>query len=243
MLTRNRLKLALIVLGACSLAACQAVPAQVAPSTQTALKTLSVTGQGKISIPATLAQVNLGVEVQGKTAETVQKEVAARSQAVVDFLKAQKVEKLQTAGIRLNPNYDYANNQQKMVGYTGTNTVQFRIETAKAGNLLDKAVAAGATRIDSVSFVATDDAIAKAQQEAIAAATQAAKRQAEAALTSLNLQQKEIVNIAINPTTPPPVPIPYAAPENLAKDTQQAITPVEGGEQTVTAAVTLQVKY
>lgn len=243
MLTQNHFKLGLIALGACGLAACQAVPARVATSSPFPQRTLSATGEGKVSIPATLTRVNLGVEVQGKTAREVQEDAAARSQGVVDFLKAQEVEKLQTAGVRLNPIYNSANGKQSITGYSATNSVRFQVKTAAAGDLLDKAVAAGATRIDGVSFVATEEAIAEAQKEAIARATQGAKTQAEAALSSLNLQQKEIVNIAINPDTSPPVPMPYAAHSTLADEVQQAVTPVEGGEQTIKATVTLQVKY
>ena len=40
------------------------------------LRTLTVTGQCTEKIPATLAQVQLGVEAQGKTAQQVQQEVA-----------------------------------------------------------------------------------------------------------------------------------------------------------------------
>lgn len=242
MLPRNCFKFGFLAFSACALTACQAVTATVPPSPTT--RTLSATGQGKVNIPATLTLVNLGVEVQGKTAESVQKKAATQSKAVVDFLKAQKVGKLQTAGIQLNPNYNYANGKQNITGYTATNSVSFQVDTSKVGNLLDKAVVAGATRIDRVSFVATDEAMAEAQEEAIALATQAAKKQAEAALGSLKLQQKEIVNIAINPQIAPPTPVPIAMPRNLAAEAaEQAISPVEGGEQTVTAAVTLQVKY
>lgn len=235
----------LIALSFLGLAACQAGTAQVPPSNSGSVRTLSVTGEGKVKIPATLTRVRLGVEVQGKTAQEIQKEVAARSRAVVDFLKTQNVEQLQTAGINLNPTYNYANGQQKIVGYTGTNTVSFQIETEKVGNLLDKAVEVGATRIDGVSFKATEDAIEKAQQQAIQEATQAAKTQATSALNSLDLKQKEIVNIAINPTQMPPNPIPYQYNAEVAQslEERESTTPVEGGEQTISASVMLQVKY
>ncbi len=66
-------------------------------------RTLTVSGKGKITIPTTLTQVRLGVEVQGKTAQEVQQQVAKRSQAVVELLKSRQVEKLETTGISLNP--------------------------------------------------------------------------------------------------------------------------------------------
>src|SRR6476646_9674012 len=59
-------------------------------------RTLSVSGRGVESVSATLSEVNLGVEIQGKTAQEVQQEAARRSSAVVALLRSRNVEKLQT---------------------------------------------------------------------------------------------------------------------------------------------------
>ncbi|MBD1904995.1 SIMPL domain-containing protein [Funiculus sociatus GB2-A5] len=207
------------------------------------LRTLTVSGRGVENIPTTLTQVRLGVEVQGKVAADVQQEAARRSAAVVELLKSRNVEKLETTGISLNPIYSYENNVQRLTGYSATNIVSFRIDTQKAGTLLDEAVKAGATRIDGISFVADDSAIASAQKQALREATQDAQAQADAVLSSLNLTRREIVNIQVNgAVVPPPRPIPIAdmamRSESLAKT-----TPVIGGEQEVEASVTLQISY
>jgi uncharacterized protein len=211
----------------------------VDPSTS---KTITVTGQGTESIPTTLTQVQLGVEVEADNAEAAQREAARRSAAVVGLLRSRNVGKLQTTGISLNPRYDYSNNQQKLVGYTATNMVSFRILTDQAGNLLDDAVKAGATRIENVSFVADDAAIATARQQAIREATQDAQAQAQAALSALGLTRKEVVSIQVNgAAVPPPQPIPYRA-ARMAADAAPS-TPVVGGEEEVQASVTLQISY
>ena len=205
------------------------------------MRTLTVTGRGVESISTTKAQVQLGVEVQGKTATNVQQEVAQRSSAVVELLRSRnKVEKLQTTGIRLNPIYSYENNIQRLTGYAASNTVSFRIPTEQAGTLLDDAVKVGATKIDSVSFTAADEAITAAQKQALRQATQDAQQQADAVLSSLNLTRKDIVNIQINGSTPPP-PMPFLERATLAS--KAADTPVIGGEQEVQASVTLQISY
>lgn len=207
------------------------------------LRTLTVTGKGSESIPATIAQVRLGVEVQGKTAAEVQQEVARRSSAVVELLRSRQVEKLQTTGISLNPTYTYTNNVQRLTGYTGSNIVSFRIDTQRVGTLLDEAVQAGATRIDGISFVASESAIAQAQQEAIREAIQEAQRQADTALSALNLTRREIIGIQINGAFAPP-PRPYLMPAAAPRlEAGVASTPVIGGEQEVEASVTLQVRY
>ena len=182
------------------------------------------------------------MEVQGKNATGVQQEVARRSSAVVELLRSRNVEKWQTTGIRLNPNYTFENNVQRLTGYTGVNTVSFRIDTQRVGNLLDEAVNAGATRIDGISFVASEDAIATAQQQALREATQEAQQQADVVLSTLNLSRQEVIGIQINNAFAPPPPSPVAE-FRAASVGVPASTPAIGGEQRVEATVTLQIRY
>ncbi|MEG4117184.1 SIMPL domain-containing protein [Microcoleus sp. N9_B4] len=205
------------------------------------IRTLTVTGRGVEAIPTTQTQVRLGVEVQGKTAAEVQQEAARRSSAVVELLRSRQVEKLETAGITLNPIYSYENNQQRLTGYTATNTVSFRINTASAGTLLDDAVNAGATRIDGVSFAAAESAIEQARKQALRKATQDAQAQADAVLSALNLKRGDILGIQVNGAiAPPPMYRQLAAARSA--DANPA-TPVVGGEQQIEASVTLQIGY
>ncbi len=206
-----------------------------------ALRTLTVTGQGIERIPTTLTQVQLGVEIQGKTATEVQQEIAKHTSAIIDFLRTRQVERLETTGIRLQPNYQYDNNQRQLVGYIGENTVSFRLPTEKVGALLDEAVKAGATRIDGVNFTATEEAISEAQKEALRQATIDAQQQAEAVLNALNFKAKEVVSIQVNEANVPQPRMIQAEQQfrSAAKDS----TPVIGGEQSVKASITLQISY
>lgn len=205
-------------------------------------RVLSVTGQGKEMIAATQAQVNLAVEAEGKTADEAQQTVAQRSDAVVKFLKSQRVEKLQTTGINLSPNYSYTAGKRRLIGYRASNSVRFKVSADQAGVLLDRAVKAGATRINGLSFSATDSAIAAAQKEALRSATQDAQEQANAVLSALSFSSQEIVGIQVNQAAPPPVPVPFARTATLESDAAPS-TPVVAGEQTVQASVTLQIRY
>jgi uncharacterized protein len=211
--------------------------------TETQTQTLTATGKGTVKTPTTLAQVSLGIEIQGKTAQEAQQEVAKRSEALLTLVRSSNVEQLQTTSINLNPVYTTVNNKTQITGYTASNIVSFRLASDQAGNLLDRSVATGATRIDSISFVATDEAIETARQQALQAATQDAQKQADAVLTSLNLTRRKIISIQVNPSTPPPQPINFAesSMQAFAKDT--ANTVLVGGEQQVQAFVTLQISY
>lgn len=203
------------------------------------LRTITVNGQGVERIPTTLAEVNLGVEIQGKTAQAVQQETAKRSSSVVAFLRSRQVERLETTGISLSPNYDDSNNMHRFTGYSATNTVSFRSQIDQTGSVLDQAVQAGATRIDSVSLVAADSAIAQAQLQALQKAVKDAQRQADAVLGTLNLTRRDVVNIQVNNANPP-MPL-----RRVAADTAfvASSSPVIGGEQQVEATVTLQISY
>jgi len=206
------------------------------------IRTLTVTGRGVEMIPSTLAQVRLGVQIQGKTAEAVQQEVAQRSTAVVAYLKSRNVQKLETTGINLSPVYSYEQQVQRLTGYQATNTVSFQIGTQQAGALLDGAVKAGATQIDQVSFTATEGSIATAQKQALREATQDAQQQADTVLTALQLTRRDVIGIQVNGASAPP-PMPLANAKFAATSGGLATTPAIGGEQSVEASVTLQISY
>jgi uncharacterized protein YggE len=220
------------------------VPMMTAPAIaqEAAMRTLTVTGQGQEFVATTKAQVNLGVTVEGQDAETVQRQVAERSAAVVELLQSRNVEKLETTGIRLSPRYRYDDGESTVVGFTGTNTVSFRVPNEDAGELIDDAVNAGANQIQNISFIAEDAALDAARQNALRQATADAQTQANTVLSALNLGAEEIVNIQIDGANRPmPVPLPRGAA--LASADSEVSTPVVGGEQTVQASVTLTIRY
>lgn len=204
------------------------------------LRTITVTGEGIENIATSQAIVRLGVEVQGKEAGKVQRETATRSDGVVKFLRSRQVEKLETTGISLQPNYDFSNNQRRLIGYIGANLISFQIDIAQAGILIDEAVKVGATRIDGVSFTAGESAIAAAQRTALIKATEQAREQATIVLQALGLVPKETVSIQVGNTSNP---VPIARSEAVFRSADAASSPVIGGEQTLRAAVTLEISY
>ena len=208
------------------------------------LKTLIVTGNGSESISTTIARVRLGVEIRGETAAQVQQEIATKTSAIIELLRSQDVEQLQTTGVRLNPNYDRSDrtgNQTVITGYTGINIVSFETSIKEVGNLLDEAVAVGASRVDNISFTATPAAISEAKQEALRKASINAQEQAEVVLETLDLEANEIVNIKVDRANVDR-PRSFAADQFSASESRVS-TPIIGGEQEVNAAVTLQISY
>ncbi|AUC61638.1 hypothetical protein AA637_11005 [Cyanobacterium sp. HL-69] len=206
------------------------------------VKTITVTGQGIESIPTTIATVQMGVEIEGQNPAQIQQEVAQRTTALLEILRSNNVEKLQTTGIQLRPNYRYDDNRRQLVNYTATNLVSFETSIDQVGTILDETVNVGATRIDSVSFTATENAINQAQSRALQKATDDAQRQSQAVLGALNLTPQEVITININGANTPR-PLMMESMSDRAALSSAPSTPVVAGEQEVRASVTLQIRY
>lgn len=89
-------------------------------------KILTVVGQGKALATASLVEVELAVEVQGRDPLDVQQQLANHMQPVVDALQKLKVDALQTGSMNVMPQYS-RDSAPVLVGYTGLNTITPRL--------------------------------------------------------------------------------------------------------------------
>lgn len=206
------------------------------------VKTITVTGQGIETIPATIANVQMGVEIEGENAAQIQQQVADRTTALIEILRNANVDKLQTRGIQLRPNYTYNDDRRQLLSYTAINLISFESPIDRIGGILDQTVNVGATRIDNVSLTATENAITQAQRRALAKATEDAQQQAQAVLEALNLTPQEVITINVNGANTPR-PLMMEAMADRALSSNMSSTPVVAGEQEVRASVTLQIQY
>ena len=201
---------------------------------------LEVTGQGIISVPTNTAQIQLGIEVEGDTASQVQQEIARLSSAVVEELNALGVDDLQTISISLRPNLQFNQGQSTVVGFIGTNVLQFEVPNEQAGATIDAAIQAGANIIRNISFIAPDEALNQARIDAIALAIQDAQNQANSVFDTLDLQDLEITDIDILGVSNPPSNLPFADFDAVAFSES---TPIFGGDQDVIANVALMAGF
>ncbi|MDZ8221597.1 SIMPL domain-containing protein [Nostoc sp. ChiVER01] len=205
---------------------------------------LEVTGQGKVTVPSTLTEVQLGIQVQGKTATEVQEEVAQRSTAVVDVLKKLGAQELQTTSIQLNPVYKYdKDGNQTLIGFKGLNKLQFELPTDQAGGAIDKAIKAGANLIENISFTASDEALKQARLQVLSEAAKDAQAQANTVFSTLQLTPGKIIDIDINSASnPSPSPLDFNLVAGKAFATGTT-TPLIGGPLTIEASVSLDIAY
>jgi hypothetical protein len=234
-----------------SIAFCIPSVAAIAPSAQaqeTSAKyseiknerVLTVAGRGERSVKTTKARIQLGVNVEGKTAIAVQTEVARQANSIVSRLQQLNVEKLQTTSIQLSPKYVYENNRQRQEGFTGQTTVSFVVAIEKAGEILDAAVASGANQIEQISFIATDIELNAAKQLALQDAIKDAQTQSNTVLSALGFTTKTIKAINISDSA---IAYPVSQPRMATLSKSDSSVPILGGEQKVEASVTLQITY
>lgn len=212
------------------------------------LKILTVTGNGVEKIENTLAKVGLGIEIIGITSTEVQDEIAKKSSVLVDLLRSQNVDQLKTTGITLRNYRRYMKKPEDPIEYIGTNTISFCVPVNDVGLLLDETIKAGASRIDRVDFMATPEATSIAKQKALRKATIDAKTKAEVVLNTLDFILKDVINIEVDQ-------IHFKETRNSRRrrasrrsspgdeDSSGSESSVVGGEQTVSASVSLQISY
>jgi uncharacterized protein YggE len=206
---------------------------------------LTVSGVGEPRVASDVAVISLAIETTHKTTEGAQAEAARKTNAVVDFLKGEKVKNLQTTQITLNPEYRYDQGKNTLVGYRAVQALSFKTSAPQAGRLMDQAVAKGATRVDAITFQPEDALRQKAEAEALIRAADNARAKAKTVLNALGLTWEKIAFIRVNPSDPiQPMPRPYAMRAMAAQDAvESAPSPTLGGEDTVRMSIEMGVMY
>lgn len=202
--------------------------------------TLTVNGQGTATAAPDIASIRAGVETDGATAAEALAANSALAAKIIAALKAAGVapRDIQTSGLNVQPLYgDMPRTQEapqvpQVVGYRVSNTVAVTIRALDGmGATLDDLVAAGANRIDSVSFGFGDDAAVsdEARRRAVADARRSADVLAEAAGVKL----VRVLSVSDGGSfQPQPMGGAMFRAERMA-------VPVETGESSVQANVTV----
>ncbi len=201
---------------------------------------VSVTGVGEVSAPPDVVVVELGVSILDQTVATASAGAASAARRLVDSLTGNGVERseVSTMGYSIIPEYDWVDNQRRLLGYRVTNTLRARVSEAdRAGDILDAAVAAGGDHIqvNSLRFEFADEhaLLARAREAAWVDASAKAGQLAELAGQPLG---PALSVTESGPGAPGPLPL-----ARLRMEAADVTTPVEGGSSTVT--VTLQVRF
>ncbi|UYN89097.1 MAG: SIMPL domain-containing protein [Anaerolineales bacterium] len=194
-----------VALAGLLLAACgTAAPAAVAPGASVPVTGITVSGRGEIRLVPNIATVTIGVRTNGANVSEV---VAANAETVSSVMQALSnmgiaPADMQTANFNVyaNQGYDPATGLPgDITTYSVENTVSVTVrDLATLGELLDRAVGAGANSIWGVSFDVDDKS--EAQAQARDAAVQDAMEEARALAAAAGVTLGDIISISYVPT-------------------------------------------
>jgi uncharacterized protein len=132
-------------------------------------------------IANTVADVSVGIQTQGADAASVSRDLAQRSQTLLEWLRGQGAERLATDQISFQPQtHEEKSGQQKIVGYTGSTTVSFRTTPEKVGAILSGVLDHGANTIQQTSYGPKEEEADTVRKELAQEATRTAVTQGNA---------------------------------------------------------------
>ena len=203
-----------------------------------------VNAMGTASRPPEQAVVSLAVETAARSARDAANQNAERMAQIIAALRRLDIpeDQIRTTAYNMYPEYrhwdgrdpEQANRQPEIIGYRVMNMLTVTVDgAARAGAVIDAALAAGANRVDGLNFQLRDtEAVrAVALREAMTKARAEAALLAEAAGLSLGAPIEISTSWGY---MPPPPPMPMM----MARDAvQMAPTPVQPGAVEIQAMV------
>ena len=218
--------------GTAMTAASAQTPNPATPMTTNDGTLLSVSAEATSKRVPDVATISTGVVTRGADSNAAMRENADQMAKVLAALKGAGIPErdIRTAGVNLNPQYQYAENQPpKITGYEARNTVSVKVrDLGKLGKIMDTLVAEGANELNGPSFEV--DKPDEAYDEARRAALEKAQARAEMYAKALNLRVRRIVSIdETSGGFRPPVPMMRA----MAMEAKGADTTISPGESSL----------
>jgi uncharacterized protein YggE len=204
-----------------------ASPAIAAPQ-----RTITVQGTGIVTTVPNEAQFTFGASTTAPSAKAALTANAARMNRLIASLKAAGIAStdIQTAEISLSPNTN--ENGSKVLSFTASNSVTVKTkQIAKAGSIVDAAVAAGANLVSGPSLGPSDQSAL--QRRALKAAVADARGRALAIAQASHVSLGAVQTVTETSSTP----VQFAPTAKAAAGAPS--TPVEPGSVQVEEDVTV----
>lgn len=201
----------------------------------------TVEGTGEASGVPNTAQFSVGVMKTGATVTATQDEVNTAANKIVTELKKLGIDQkdIKTSDYSVNPNIDYNSGKQTTTGYTVSAMINVSLKDAsKANKALDTATANGATTINGVSFVLSDEDKIKLEDMAREEAIRKAKEQAQKISQQAGIRLGRIVNVYVNPSSGPIIYDKMGLGGGVPREASVP-TQLQPGENKVTITVSL----
>jgi uncharacterized protein len=204
--------------------------------------TITASGTGSVIGTPDRAQISLAVETEDTDVRAAQAENAATMTKVMDALTAAGIPKdgLKTTGYNIYPVYDDTKFSygQKIKAYHVSNTLTVTLhDVNRTGEVIDIGVANGVNQANSIQFLLSDEQSQVLRNEALEEATVNAAASARTVADALGVTISAVKTVDIG-SQYTPVPFQnWAVP--VAADMARSSTPIQPGDITVTATVTV----
>ena len=198
-----------------------------------------VSGEGIVKAAPDQAWVRIGAESRSKISKDAQQRNAELMTAVQQKLAGFSIAKdaIRTVGLDLQLEFDYRDGRQTPRGYVARNTIEVRVDDlAKLGDVLDAAVASGATNIHGLRFDVKDRA--GLEKTALQQAVRNASEKASAVAAAMSRSVDRVMRVEES-LTGGGGPRPMMRMEAMGAQDGRSTTPVEAGEIEIRAEVRL----
>jgi uncharacterized protein len=213
------------------------LPAAQAQSEEPA-QGITVHGRASVKVVPDQAQLWFGVESDGATARAALAASATEMRKLLDALRAAGATDLQTQHVSLSPRYversvDSGGGKVGANGYTAHNSVSATVkQLARAGAVIDAAVAAGANHVSGPNLTRADTS--ELYRQALEAAVDDAGESAEALADAADVTLGRVTAVVEGGEAPSSLLMNARAADEAA-----ASTPIEPGEHEISATVTV----
>ncbi len=242
----RRLNFLCIALAILMVAAVGTVAAATDSSTD---KVIHAQGSGNIIGTPDRAQVTLSVQTENSDVRVAQEENAAKMTKVIDALVASGIPRdaLKTTGYNIYTVYDDSSKgilDPKIKSYRVTNTLTITLhDVSKTGEVIDLAVANGANQADSIQFMLSDAQSILLRNEALKKAVTNARADAEAVASAMGVNITGTGTVEIYQGYMPVVYSNYAQDAGARMEKAAGTTPIQSGDITVNAQVSVTYTY
>ena len=208
------------------------------------LRTIVVTGIGQASAQPNKAVFVLGVSTMATTASDALNINSSSMNRVMDAIKQTCIKEtdIETSMFTLRPRYTHSRDggpeDRRLVGYEVVHLVRVLTERNEVSKVLDRAVEAGANRINPISFTFQKEKLQELRIEARQNAVSDARARADIIATSLGVNIVGVAS-AIEDAYPTPPRRPYGEGMALRTSVRPPISP----PSEATAQVSLRVTY
>lgn len=215
-------------------------------------KTITVSGSGYVYAKPDVAVISVGVVTESKTSTDAMDANNDKMNQVISAVKALGIPErdIQTGTVSLQPKYEevkpdytYYSYVRNIVGYTATNTVTIKVrDMTKVGPAIDAAYRSGSNQINGVSFTMSEDLYNKLYNDALKMAVNVAGDKAKTIADTAGISGIRLNKISESGSYQPVYYDSWNTRAGAA-DLAAAPTPVEPGQQKVTASVSMEYTF